>query len=288
MGPLELVQLTALMDRTSGRPDIRVGLIDGPVLITNPDLVSQNIREISGTRSTCAVPRSPACLHGTAVAGMLTARRGSVAAAICPGCTLLVRPIFHESHADNVGTPSATPEELASAIVELIAADARVLNVSAALTQPPARSGHELEEALNHAARRGAIVVAAAGNQGAVGSSVITRHPAVIPVASCDSRGRPLNESNLGRSIGRRGLSAPGTAITSLGGNGTAQTFSGTSAAAPFVTGAIALLWSEFSHASAAEVKLAIAQCGRRVRNVIVPPLLNAWAAHELLARAHN
>jgi subtilisin family serine protease len=83
-------------------------------------------------------------------------------------------------------------------------------------------------------------------------------------------------------------LSAPGTAITSLGANGTVQTFSGTSAAAPFVTGAIALLWSEFSHASAAEVKLAIAQCGRRPRNVIVPPLLNAWAAYELLAGAHD
>jgi hypothetical protein len=30
MGPLNLVQLTALMDRTSGRAEISVGLIDGP------------------------------------------------------------------------------------------------------------------------------------------------------------------------------------------------------------------------------------------------------------------
>ena len=39
----------------------------------------------------------------------------------------------------------------------------------------------------------------------------------LIPVAACDLQGRPLNESNLGSSIGRRGLMAPGVAITSLG-----------------------------------------------------------------------
>ena len=42
----------------------------------------------------------------------------------------------------------------------------------------------------------------------------------LIPVAACDLQGRPLNESNLGSSIGRRGLMAPGVAITSLGRNG--------------------------------------------------------------------
>ena len=40
MGPLDLVQLTALMDRTSGRAEISVGLIDGPVLLTHPELVT--------------------------------------------------------------------------------------------------------------------------------------------------------------------------------------------------------------------------------------------------------
>ncbi|MEZ4737082.1 MAG: hypothetical protein R3E79_59140 [Caldilineaceae bacterium] len=36
---------------------------------------------------------------------------------------------------------------------------------------------HELEEALNYAARRGVIVAAAAGNDGGAGSSTLTRHP---------------------------------------------------------------------------------------------------------------
>ena len=47
--------------------------------------------------------------HGTYVAGILAARRGSGAPAICPGCTLLVRPIFLETASDNAEMPSATP-----------------------------------------------------------------------------------------------------------------------------------------------------------------------------------
>jgi hypothetical protein len=48
MGPLDLVRLTPLIDRTSGRPEISVGLIDGPVLLTHPELASENIREVRG------------------------------------------------------------------------------------------------------------------------------------------------------------------------------------------------------------------------------------------------
>jgi hypothetical protein len=42
MGPLELVKLPVLMQRTSGRADICVGLIDGPVLFDHPDVAGQN------------------------------------------------------------------------------------------------------------------------------------------------------------------------------------------------------------------------------------------------------
>ncbi len=288
MSPLDLVKLTALMDRTSGRAEIAVGLIDGPVAINHPDLTSENIREIPGKLSgTCAQASSAACLHGTFVAGILCGQRGSAAPAICPNCTLLVRPIFAETTSGNGQMPSATPEDLAVAIVETIDAGARVLNLSAALAQPSSKGERELEEVLDYAARRGVIVVAAAGNQGTLGSSAITRHPWVIPVVACDLRGRPMNQSNLGSSIGRRGLSAPGEDITSLGAEGQPLTFGGTSAATPFVTGAIALLWSEFPAATAAEVRLAVTQAYAPRRNTVVPPLLDTWAAYQAMTKAH-
>ena len=157
-------------------------------------------------------------------------------------------------------------------------------NLSLWLAQPSTQGEQVLDEALNQAVRRGVIVVAAAGNQGILGSSVITRHPWVIPVVACDLRGRPINESNLGATVGRCGLSAPGEQITSLSPDGAPLTLGGTSAATPFVTGAIALLWSTFPAASAADVKLAVTQGHISRPKIVVPPLLDAEAAYHVLS----
>src|SRR5205085_11537185 len=117
MSPLDLVGLTPLINRTSGRLDVTIGLIDGPVAMNHPELAGQRMREISGNGSgACAQADSMACLHGTFVAGTLSARLGSSAPAICSDCTLLIRPVFTEATARNGQTPSATPKELASAI----------------------------------------------------------------------------------------------------------------------------------------------------------------------------
>ena len=180
--------------------------------------------------------------------------------------------------------PSATPEELATAILDCMNAGARVINLSLALAQPSINGVRALEEAFDQAIKRGVIVVAAAGNQGALGSSAITRHPWVIPVVACDDRGRPTNDSNLGGSIGRRGLSALGAGVTSLVAEGEPLTLGGTSVAAPFVTGAVALLWSEFFDASAGQIKLAVTQGSGWRRASVVPPLLNAEAAYRALS----
>jgi subtilisin family serine protease len=284
MGPLDMVKLSTLMERSIGRAETRIGLIDGPVAMDHPGLATEMIREFpSGLSGRCARTESAACGHGTLVAGILSGKRGSAAPAICPGCTLLVRAIFPEGNSQNGQMPSATPGELAAAIVDCTAAGARVINLSLALEQPSAWGERDLDEALDHAVRRGVIIVAAAGNQGTVGSTAITRHPWVIPVVACDLRGRPTSNSNLGRSIGRRGLSAPGEGITSLGASGELVRSGGTSVSAPFVTGAIALLWSEFPSATAAQLKLAISQLSVSRRATVVPPLLDAEAAYQSL-----
>lgn len=288
VAPLDLVGLRPLMERTSGRPEISVALVDGPVAIGHPDLAGANVREVPGRlRGTCDSAGSAACRHGTFVAGVLIGRRGSPAPAICPDCTLLVRPIFAEMAIENGPMPTAAPAELAEAIVDAVEAGARVINLSVTLVRLSPPGEQALTRALDHAARRGVIAVAAAGNDGSLGSSAITRHPWVVPVAACDLRGRPLGLSTLGRSIGRRGLSAPGEAITSLGTGDAPLTLGGTSAAAPFVTGAIALLWSAFPAATPSEVRFAVAYAVAR-RRTVVPPLLDAWAAHRVLATTHR
>ncbi|MEQ6342293.1 MAG: S8 family serine peptidase [Gammaproteobacteria bacterium] len=287
MDPLELVKLKELKALSSGRPEIIIGLIDGPVATHHPDLANENIRATSAFHSACTQANSFACFHGTFVAGILFAKRYTAAPAICPNCTLLVRPIFAESASVNREIPSTTPQELATTLIECIDAGARLINLSASLAQPSPNGERTLEDALGYAAMRGVIVVAAAGNQGTLGSSAITRHPWVIPVAACDLSGRPINDTNLGNSIGKQGLSAPGEGITSLSTDGKTLTQGGTSVATPFVTGAIALLWSLFPTATAGEIRMAITHGNSPRRNSVVPPLMDAWAAYQAVARNH-
>jgi subtilisin family serine protease len=289
MNPLDLIKLTPLMKLTKGSPAVLIGLIDGPVAIDHPDLASENIRELpSKVSGSCTTANSIACVHGTFVAGILFGKRNSSSHApgICPHVTKLVRPIFLES-APVGQIPSASPEELAEAIIETVNAGARVINLSAAIVHSSIKGERELQETLDYAMRRGVIIVVAAGNQGTVGSTCITRHPWVISVAACDLQGRPLNYSNLGGSIGRHGLSAPGENITSLGTDGKSFTLSGTSAAAPFVTGAIALLYSIFPNVTAAEVKSVVMRANATRRTSVIPPLLDAWTAYQNLAWIH-
>ena len=280
MNALELVGLAPVMARTEGSSTVSIGLLDGPVAVDQPGLNSDRIHLLpaatTGRMPVCA----ESCAHATMVAGILIARRGSSAPAICPGCHLLVRPVL----ADNgmAGTRSASPAELAAGILDCLAAGAHVLNLSLTLSSWSASDGRVLEGALDEAARRRVLVVAAAGNQAVVGSSVITRHPWVIPVVACDQAGRPTPYSNVGPSIGRRGLSAPGVAIASLATGVGPRTLSGTSADAPFVTGAVALLRSAFPAAGVAEIKRA-ALGASAVRRSVVPPVLDAWAAYQYL-----
>lgn len=277
------------MDLTSGSPEVRVALIDGPVLLGHPELTRENIREVPRPDGEVYAPAQQiAFRHGTFVAGILSAQRGSAAPGICPNCTLLVRPIFIEIPSTDFGLPSATPEELAAATVEVIEAGARVINLSVTIASLSSGRQRDLEQALGYAASHGVVVLAAAGNQGALGSTAITRHPWVIPVASCDLQGRPASHSNLGASIGRRGLSAPGEEITSLGLDEKPLTLGGTSAATPFVTGTIALLWSQFPNATATEIRLAVSQAHKTRRPTIVPPVLDALGAYQVLSGVHE
>ncbi len=286
---LDLVRLTQLMAVTRGSRAIILGIIDGPVAIGHADLTDASIREVPGAlQGVCAQASSSACQHGTFVAGMLCARRGSTAPGICPDCTLLVRPVFAEAAAGDLQPPAATPDALAGAILECIEAGARLLNLSLALQPSSRRDVHALAQALDHATRRGVLIVAAAGNQATVGSTVITGHPWVIPVAACDLQTRPIDQTNLGHSIGRNGLRAPGELITSLGTQGPSPTLRGTSVAAPLVTGAIALAWSEFPAASGAEMRWAFMNAHAGGRGTVTPPLLNAWVAYQTLSATRS
>jgi subtilisin family serine protease len=128
-----------------------------------------------------------------------------------------------------------------------------------------------LNEAYDYAFRKRVIIVAAAGNQGNIGFLPLIDHPWIIPVVSCDMQGRLDPISNVGPSIAKRGLMAPGVNITSTIPGGGYKQLTGTSFAAPFVTGTLALLLSIFKGAAPTQLVRSIRQQMRR--RTIFPPL---------------
>jgi subtilisin family serine protease len=287
MSALKMIGLDYLMKISEGSPDIVIGLIDGPVYVDHPAFSESNIKTINESQHAyCKNANSFACMHGTFTAGILCTKRGREAPGICSKCTLLIRPVFMESSNTNnkngnldYFVPSTTMHELSNAIVETIRAGAKIINLSLGLPNNLINN-KQLNEVYHYAAKNEVLIVIAAGNQGSIGQSSLINHNWIIPVASCSESGNISPESNIGPSIGNRGIMAPGVNITSTSSSGGYITSSGTSIAAPFVTGTLALLWSIFPKKSASDLKLSILKHNRRS---IIPPLLDAYSAFQLL-----
>lgn len=275
------------MKETEGRPEIGIGLIDGPVDGSHPAFGRARIRTVNSSAGhACRVTGSEACHHGTLVAGVLSADRASPAPGICPGCSVLVRTIFCEAPSI-ASCPEVTAEELAAAVAEVVRAGARIVNMSLGLTTSALRDHAALRRAFDNASRRGVLLVAASGNGGMIGPVPLFDHPAVVPVAACDARGRRHPSATVGRLVGRRGLLAPGVDVVSTAPGGGYARISGTSVAAPFVAGTAALLWSLFPRATAGRVRAALLRPGIR-RAGIVPPMLDAAESRAALASSFD
>ena len=170
---LQLVGLGPLMAATEGRPEIGIGLVDGPFAVGHPDLAAARILRRWDDAGACSRSRSaaPAAIEDLRSPASSPPAVARGAPAICPGCTLLVRPIFRERALPRVCRPPS-PDDVGRAIVECLDAGARVVNLSASTGGPTTRRRGR-PASPRSTTRLGAVrmVVAAAGNQAALGSS---------------------------------------------------------------------------------------------------------------------
>jgi subtilisin family serine protease len=271
----ELAGLPSLMRLTRGRSDLVIGIIDGGVNTALPAFAQARIQP-AVDRAVCSHAAEATCVRATMVTSLLAANDDSPQPGICPGCTFALFPIF-------VGAQvRASPLALADAIHAVLNAGARIINLSAALEPGPAPDLRALRTALDEAMRHEAIVVAAAGNQARIGASPVLSHAAVLPVAACGLGGRPTPDTNLGRTIAQRGISAPGERVPGLKPDGQMALFGGTSAAVPFVTGTLALLRSLIPRSDRQALIWALRGEAHR-RTSLMPPRLDAWAAYKRL-----
>lgn len=146
----------------------------------------------------------------------------------------------------------------------------RLLNISVGMLPGAGkREQKELLDAVDDVWKRGIMVVAAAGNNGPRDNTVtipgISRK--ILTVGSCDDaradgvgKGLKIGYSSMGPTeccIVKPEILAPGTNITSCTRDGRGYLpKSGTSMAAPVVTGALALAFQKYPHFAPAEMKL--------------------------------
>lgn len=273
-----MLKLERLMKKTSGNPQIIIGIIDGPVDMKHHAFEGTSFIQVSSSRPiACASTNNVACTHGTSIAGILAARRGLPSLSLCPSCRFALFPIFCEG---KIYTKEPDIDELADAIRETVDAGARIINLSLGLKYHlsiPTR----LEESYTYAREKGVVIVISAGNQGQIGSSSLLNNEWIIPVSSCDHNGIPLYFANFGKGIGKNGILAPGINLACTFPNGAYGYCQGTSVSAALVSGTIALLWSLYPEARSSDIIYAVRKSSQS--HSIIPPLLNAEAALNIL-----
>ncbi|HUR86170.1 MAG TPA: S8 family peptidase [Solirubrobacteraceae bacterium] len=199
--------------------------------------------------------------HGTHVAGIIAAANNGIGGSgVAPEAQIMAVKVLD---ARNIGAQ----EVLARGLRYAIANGADIINASVNGQQ----SSPELEAAIAEADSAGISVVVSAGNA-ATNIDVHPSFPASLPAANVitvtatQSDGEHWHQGNYGRrSVD---LAAPGGAILSTLPGSTWGRRSGTSMAAPFVAGALALLTSAHPELPAARLREAVVAGAKRRRSL--------------------
>ena len=227
------LELEPLWEEFPGAADICVAVLDGPVDFAHPALAGLSL-SVLPTLSSADARQVGSIAHGTAVA--------SIVFGIAPGCRGLLVPVLEDQ--PDAAHVVCSQLNLARGIIQAVEAGAHVLNVSAGELSPSGSAHPLLADAVQFAASRRVLVVAAAGNDGCDCLHVPGALPSVLAVGAMDANGRPLASSNWGGGYQTNGILAPGAAVRAAVSGGGFELRSGTSYACAIVSGVAALLLS--------------------------------------------
>ncbi len=167
--------------------------------------------------------------HGTAVASLIIGR-SRLTPGVAPGAEILSVRI-----ADDLGQSNSML--IAQGIVAAVDAGANLINISlGSYGDSPL-----IRNAIEYANNAKAVIIASAGNDGLDHLAYPAANEGVIAVGAVDANGTSLAFSNSGKSLA---AAAPGFEINAAWTGNQAVGFTGTSASAPIMTGAIAAAMS--------------------------------------------
>jgi subtilisin family serine protease len=176
----------------------------------------------------------PGAAHGTSVASIITGSEG-----VAPAAELFVVRVLDDEGLGN-------SFHVAEGIVQSVDMGVKILNMSLGVYQDT----QLMREAVRYAQEHDVILVAAAGNDAYKQISYPAAYSDVLAVTAVDAAGRQAlfpNQSD------RIDFAAPGVGVLSAKEDFGTELFSGTSAAAPFVSGTLAALLSAESNRTPSE-----------------------------------
>ncbi|HET8893735.1 MAG TPA: S8 family serine peptidase [Gaiellaceae bacterium] len=263
---LQVADFITAFQRTHGSSSIIVAVIDTGVDASQPALAGALLPGLNLVTGGTNVADDNG--HGTAVAGVIAARAVNGAVGVCSACTILpIKALDAKGSGD-----------LASVAVGITkAADlgARVINLS--LGGPLGLD--VLQQAVDYAESKGAVVVAASGNSGTSSPFYPAGYPTVLSVAGTDQTDHLYPWSDYGTWVR---VAAPGCNVAPLVAGGYGE-FCGTSSATPLVAGLAALALSATPTGTMTQVVNAIQSTAQHIAATVQFGRIDASAALSAL-----
>ena len=230
-------------DHATWGTGVTVAVLDSGVA-SHPALAEQNIsRKSLLNGETTGLAKYGG--HGTSVASIIAGNSPDLSG-VAPGANILSIQVLSSEGVGDTYT-------LAEGIMTAVDQGVQILNLSLGTVG----DSFMLHDAVNYALEHGVAVVAATGNDALESLLYPARYKGVLAVAGVDARSEHLYFSNRGPEID---IAAPGVAVNAALPGDDIGSFSGTSVAVPFVSGAIAWLMADnpdMTATEAAEVLLA-------------------------------
>ncbi|MCH9807160.1 MAG: S8 family serine peptidase [Alphaproteobacteria bacterium] len=242
----EKLSLPAISKSLTGK-SVRVAVIDTAVDRKHPALKGAVAATFDAFPGKTITDRS----HGTSIAGLIAGRRS--VRGVAPKARLLIARAFDDfGRAKSSGTASHLVDSLDWAIGK----KARIVNMSFAGPRNAVFS-----KALSAAAKSGAVLIAAAGNNGPKASAAYpAADPAVLAVTATDIKDSVYSRANAGSYVF---IAAPGVDVLVPTAGGGVDFVQGTSFAGALVSGIVALLLEKEPQRSPRDVAQDLSRAAR-------------------------
>lgn len=239
---------------------VKIAILDTGIDLSHKDLIKKVIASVNFTASSSG---NDLFGHGTHVAGIAAGdtNNGIGAAGVGFNASIMNVKVIEDSG-------SGYNSSIAKGIIWAADNGAKVINMSLGGTT----SSKTIEKAIYYAWKKGVVIVAAAGNDGSKTPNYPAACKNVISVAATDSNDNKANFSNFGPWVS---VAAPGVDIFSTlpdhrnnVGSLNYGSLSGTSMAAPYVAGLVALVWSTSNGTDNATVRKKILTSAEKAGNI--------------------